>query len=168
MAAKSRNTKRDIDLTGEWATPPELFNQLDQKYHFTLDPCARSFNAKCKKYFTPKQDGLLQNWAGETVFCCPPSGRKNLKLWAKKCREESLKPDTTVVALLPTSMDSQWFHQNIYRQNGVTIEFLPSRVSFYNAAVPSWKNNGTQKNGRSNRPSMIVIMHGDKTPFAVR
>lgn len=48
----------------EWGTPQKLFDELDKHFHFTLDPCATAENAKCKKYFTKEQDGLLQMWGG--------------------------------------------------------------------------------------------------------
>lgn len=47
-----------------WATPQEFFDELDKEFHFNLDPCALPENAKCRKYFTPKTDGLSQNWGG--------------------------------------------------------------------------------------------------------
>lgn len=50
--------------TDNWATPQELFNELNSEFHFTLDPCADDKNHKCDKYFTRKEDGLLQNWGG--------------------------------------------------------------------------------------------------------
>lgn len=50
--------------TGQWATPQEFFDKLNEEFHFTLDPCALPSNAKCERYFTPQDDGLLQNWGG--------------------------------------------------------------------------------------------------------
>lgn len=47
-----------------WETPKELFDKLNREYNFTLDVCAIHKNAKCKKYFTPQQNGLKQNWGG--------------------------------------------------------------------------------------------------------
>ena len=44
--------------TDEWATPQDFFDELDGKFHFTLDVCATPSNAKCKLYFTKEQDGL--------------------------------------------------------------------------------------------------------------
>ena len=82
----------------EWATPQELFDKLNDEFHFTLDPCALPSNAKCAKYYTPEEDGLIQDWGGETVFCNPPYGRQ-LGSWVRKCREESWKPNTKVVML---------------------------------------------------------------------
>jgi len=50
--------------TDEWATPKLFFKELNNKYHFTLDPCATDENHKCDYYFTKEQDGLKQSWGG--------------------------------------------------------------------------------------------------------
>lgn len=70
--------------TDEWATPQWLFDKLNDEFHFTLDPCALPSNAKCAKFYTPSEDGLAQNWEGESVFCNPPYGRQ-LGAWVRKC-----------------------------------------------------------------------------------
>lgn len=51
-------------VTVEWATPADLFRQLDEEFHFTLDPCSTDANAKCEKHYTIETDGLTQNWGG--------------------------------------------------------------------------------------------------------
>lgn len=50
--------------TDLWATPQNLFDDLNQEFKFTLDPCATETNAKCHKFYTIEQDGLKQNWGG--------------------------------------------------------------------------------------------------------
>ena len=70
--------------TCEWETPQDFFDKLNKEFHFTLDPCATPDNAKCEKYFTKEQDGLKQDWTGETVYCNPPYGRE-MPLWIEKC-----------------------------------------------------------------------------------
>lgn len=50
--------------TPEWATPQDFFDDLDAEFHFNLDACATSENAKCKKYFTKDDDGLSKQWGG--------------------------------------------------------------------------------------------------------
>ena len=62
--------------TIEWGTPKELFKDLDEKFHFTLDPCSSELNHKCDKYYTKESNGLIQDWSGEVVFCNPPYGRE--------------------------------------------------------------------------------------------
>lgn len=50
--------------TDEWYTPMDFFEQLDEEFHFNLDPCATEENHKCDKYFTKEINGLLQKWGG--------------------------------------------------------------------------------------------------------
>lgn len=58
--------------TDNRATPQKTFDELDQEFKFTLDPCANSENHKCEKYFTKEIDGLKQSRDNENVFCNPP------------------------------------------------------------------------------------------------
>lgn len=52
----------------EWATPKEIYKQLDDEFHFNLDPCASDTNHKCDKYYTTENDGLSQDWGGAECF----------------------------------------------------------------------------------------------------
>lgn len=72
--------------TDEWETPQYLFDALDKEFHFTLDPCSTDENAKCEKHYTLAENGLAQDWRGETVFCNPPYGR-SIEAWCRKCCE---------------------------------------------------------------------------------
>lgn len=74
--------------SAEWATPQDFYDKLNAEFHFTLDPCATPENAKCEKFYTKEQEGLAQDWTGETVFCNPPYGRK-IGLWIEKCYKHS-------------------------------------------------------------------------------
>lgn len=57
--------------TDLWATPQKIFEELDAEFHFTLDPCAVPENAKCANFYTPEQNGLLQNWGGAKLLRKP-------------------------------------------------------------------------------------------------
>lgn len=129
--------------TDLWATPQDFFDELNKEFNFTLDPCATSDNAKCSKYFTINEDGLKQDWQGHTVFCNPPYGRA-IKDWVRKCYEESLKPNTTVVMLIPARTDTSYFHDYIY-QKAKEIRFVRGRLKF-----------GDAKNSAP-FPSMVVV-----------
>ena len=131
--------------TDNWATPQDFFNKLNEEFHFNLDPCADEFNHKCDKYFTEKQDGLLQKWGGNTVFCNPPYG-KVIGDWVKKAHEAAKEPNTTVVMLLPARTDTKYFHEYIYGKH--EIRFLRGRLKF-----------GDSKNAAP-FPSMVVVMKG--------
>lgn len=117
--------------TDLWATPRDFFDKLNAEFNFTLDPCATVENAKCEKFYTIVDNGLKQNWEGETVFCNPPYGRA-IKEWVKKCYIESQKTNTIVVALLPARTDTQYFHDFIYHK-AKEIRFIKGRLKFGNA-----------------------------------
>ena len=128
--------------TDLWSTPNDFFDKLNDEFHFTLDPCSTHENAKCYKHFTEEENGLLQDWGNEVVFCNPPYGRR-IKDWVKKSYEESQKGNTTVVMLIPARTDTIYFHEYIYHK--AEIRFIKGRLKFGNA-----KNSAPF-------PSMVVI-----------
>nr|DAU57694.1 MAG TPA: DNA N-6-adenine-methyltransferase [Caudoviricetes sp.] len=52
----------------DWATPQDFFDSLNEEFHFNLDPCADPENAKCDRFFTKEENGLLKDWGGELRF----------------------------------------------------------------------------------------------------
>jgi phage N-6-adenine-methyltransferase len=114
--------------TDSWATPIDLFERLDQVWHFDLDVCADPFNAKCDRFFTRADDGLAQTWAPAVCWMNPPYGRE-IKHWMRKAHDESLK-GATVVCLVPSRTDTRWWHD--YAMRG-RIEFIKGRLRFGDA-----------------------------------
>lgn len=121
--------------TDRWATPQDFFDKLNDEFQFTLDACADEFNHKCELYFTKEQDGLKQDWGGHTVFCNPPYGNKETGIWTKKCFEESKKPGTTVVLLIPARTDRIFSHEYIYGKS--EIRFIKGRLKFGDGKNPA-------------------------------
>lgn len=117
----------------EWETPQDVFDKLNAEFHFTLDPCCTEENAKCEKHYTVKEDGLAQDWTGETVFCNPPYGREMPK-WIRKCYEH-FKKGGTAVLLIPARTDTKAFHEYIYGK--AEIRFIRGRLKFGGADNPA-------------------------------
>lgn len=137
-------TQRKANASDEYATPQELFDELDAEFHFNLDPCSTHENAKCEKHFTLEEDGLTRSWSGHKVFCNPPYS--NIKQWVEKCYREAQADNTVVVMLIPSRTDTKYFHDFIYRR--AEIRFIKGRVQF----------NRIKMNAPF--PSMIVIFRG--------
>ena len=129
----------------EYETPQELFDSLNEEFHFTLDVCSTDLNAKCQKHYTKEQDGLAQDWSGEIVYCNPPYGREMPK-WIKKCYEHYIGEGIAVM-LIPARTDTKAFHEYIYGK--AEIRFIRGRLRFsgMNSSAPF--------------PSMIVIYRGN-------
>lgn len=130
--------------TDQWETPQDLFDELNNEFGFTLDPCADDNNHKCKKYFTKEIDGLSQCWKGESVFCNPPYGRE-IGSWVRKCYLHGKVGNCIAVMLIPARTDTRWFHEYIYNKKNVEVRFLKGRLKF-----------GGSKNSAP-FPSMVVI-----------
>lgn len=128
--------------TDSWATPINFFRELDEEFHFNLDPCADEFNHKCDRYFTVKENGLSQDWGGSSVFCNPPYGREIGK-WVEKAYRTNQEHGNLVVMLLPARTDTKWFHEFIYQK--AEVRFVRGRLKF-----------GDSKNSAP-FPSMVVI-----------
>ena len=131
--------------TNEWATPQWFFDELCAEFNFTLDPASTHENTKCIKHYTVDEDGLSQDWSGETVFCNPPYGRETKK-WVEKAYFESKKGVTTVL-LLPCRPDVSYFHD--YILPFAEVRFIRGRLKF-----------GGSKNSAP-FPSMVAIFRGN-------
>ena len=129
-----------------WPTPDHLFEKLNAEFRFELDVCCLPENAKCGKYFTPDDDGLLQNWFG-TVWCNPPYGNRIVD-WVEKAYRESHNGVTTVM-LLPVRTDTRWFHSWVIGK--AEIRFLKGRLKFGDAV------------NSAPFPSMIVVYNNNSS-----
>ena len=112
-----------------WETPQNLFDKLDKEFNFTLDVCATDETAKCNNYFTPKENGLIQEWKGN-CWMNPPYGRE-IGIWIKKAWEES-KKGAKVVCLIPARTDTKYWHEYIFTY-AAEIRFIKGRIKFGNS-----------------------------------
>ena len=121
----------------EWDTPDDFFKKLNEKYKFTLDPCANNKNKKAKLFYTKEEDGLTKDWEGHSVFMNPPYS--NIKNWIKKAFEEGSKDNTIVVCLIPSRTDTAYWHDYCFKSK--EINFIRGRLKFsnskYGAPFPS-------------------------------
>ena len=141
--------------TEERATPQDLFEKLNGRFWFTLDPCSTHENAKCKEHYTKEENGLIQDRSktAGSIFINPPYW-KTIGDRVKKAYEESLKHKNRIVMLLPARTDTKRFHNYIYNNDNATIHFIKWRLKFWNS-----KNSAPF-------PSMIVVYNtiiGSKT-----
>ncbi|MBI2798938.1 MAG: adenine methyltransferase [Gammaproteobacteria bacterium] len=122
--------KTDIHFSSasaEWETPQALFDAKNADYNFTLDVCATPENAKCARFFTREQNGLIQPWAPERCWMNPPYGRE-IGWWLKKAANEA-GYGAFVMCLVPARTDTAWWHDYVmfYSAN---IEYIRGRLKF--------------------------------------
>lgn len=127
--------------TDQWATPQNFFNELNKIFHFEIDVCADSDNAKCEKYFTEEMDGLKQEWKG-ICWMNPPYGRE-IGRWTSKANE-SYKNGATVVCLLPARTDTKYMQEHVFA-NAKYVGFVKGRLKFGDG------------NGSAPFPSLVAV-----------
>jgi len=114
--------------TNEWETPQWFFDELNEEFNFTLDPCSNG-NHKCDKFYTIKEDGLKQDWSKDVIFMNPPYGGHTGD-WIKKALDES-KKGSVVVCLIVSSTDRSYWHNYIFPYAS-QIRFIRGRLTFGN------------------------------------
>src|SRR5438128_1589559 len=98
--ARARSRNRPYDTYG---TPRPFWLALDREFHFTVDVAADDDHHMTERYYTPAENGLLQPWAGEVVWCNPPYS--DIAPWVSRGRAERENGATTVL-LLPARTGS--------------------------------------------------------------
>lgn len=118
-----------------WETPPEIFQPLNDFYDFTIDLAADASNHKLPRWIGPGSsintdlgDMTPRQVKDEICWINPPYGKylSDFTFWVKcmTC------VGTRVVALLPASIDTRWFWENVYPHAALygrrgRIQFLP-------------------------------------------
>ena len=114
-------------VTDNWLTPLELWEKLDAKWQFTLDPCGCAENPlpgmSNRTIFCTS--GLDIPWSRNRVFVNPPYS--NISEFAAKAY---ISRDTcNIVMLIPSRTDTRYWHDYI-ENKAMKVEFLPGRLKF--------------------------------------
>jgi hypothetical protein len=129
--------------TDMWATPADFFAKMRREFRFTTDVCAIKENAKCRRFFSPAQDGLKQKWTG-ICWMNPPYGRQ-IKHWVQKAYQSSLPP--------PSAILQQWFVSFLRARTRLGSMIIASRVKCDSFADAS--NSAAQKTPRRSRAVLL-------------
>ena len=136
----------------EYGTPRKLYDELNNEFHFDLDPCTTTDNPlQTPYYYTKEHDGLKEPWS-RTVFVNPPYGKDTVKWIEKAWHEIHFAKTELVVMLLPARTDVKWFHTYIYNKPNVEVRFIRGRLRF----ITTMGINNTAP-----FPSMLVIFRGN-------
>lgn len=108
-----------------WETPDSIYTPLNEEFNFTLDVAASAVNTKCQKYFDEDNDGLSKSWQGEICWMNPPYNK--VGKWIKKAYEEAILQGATVVCLVQSRTNTNWWHN--YCMKG-EVRFVRGRPKF--------------------------------------
>lgn len=165
-----------------WRTPDELYNQLNDEFHFDIDLCATAENSKCAwygkdfltgEYVNKDTGGVRENIQQFTnAFMNPPYS--NPKPFIEKAWENS--KHCKIVLLVKVDPSTKWWgtfwnytKQYKYQRDfepigpkpGCEVRFLPKRVHF--DPPIELVNSGEVENIAGNWYNITWIDRGDGT-----
>lgn len=144
----------DEKQSDKYGTPFELYNYLNERFHFNMDPCTSADNPLCTpEFFTTQSDGLVQDWRGP-VFMNPPYSK--VTPWVRKAWTESLQGQL-VVGLVRHDPSTQWWQQYV---NGKSLVLaVPYRLIFRDP------DSSVHEYRAYNFPSAVVLWLGDLSDY---
>lgn len=117
----------------DWGTPRDLFNELNDRYKFTLDGAAHQGNHKLPRWHGPGgelEDALKSDWKDERVFLNPPYDAESVYAFIGQALTSKAE---LVVCLVPAWTDRIWFHEWVLAaiENGwAQVHFIQGRIRF--------------------------------------
>ena len=133
----------------EWGTPQRIFDKLNEEFSFSLDACASEWNAKCPRYYTEDDDGLMLPW--ETWTWCNPPYSNIVDWYAKAAREATLGNSSVILTFART--DTKAFHE--YAARASAMVFLRGRIKFIDPAT-------REPGNAAPAPSVLVFFDANK------
>lgn len=127
---------KPVPSSDDWETPQDLFDDLNLRFHFDLDAAADRKNSKCSHHLGPGAmvpDALsVTEWSqyGRSIFVNPPYSKAAgpLEEWVKRMYLTTQTPNRLVVAILPATPNTLWFHR--YVVGSAAVFFPRGRVKF--------------------------------------
>ena len=117
----------------EWATPQDMFDNLNKVYSFDFDLAADEHNHKCARYFTAADDALKKEWHGN-CWLNPPygnTGETRLAKWVEKAHNEANTGNCQVTMLIPARTNTRWWHEHCMK--AAEVLFVCGRPRFGDA-----------------------------------
>lgn len=115
--------RRTAASSDEWWTPPALFDALGLR--FDLDAAAPPDGVPwipAERHFSPREDGLAQDWHGQRVWLNPPYSQA--ATWLDK-----LAIHGDGLALVFARTDTRWFHR--FAAEASALCFIRGRLRFH-------------------------------------
>lgn len=132
----------------DWRTEAAFFEALDSQCRFNFDLAASKSNRLCDKYYSSKDNALVQDWNKKRGWLNPPFER--LENWTAKGAETSWNAKSFCVMLTPARPDVGWW-QDIHLSCETLL--LKGRLKF-------WHPN-EQTTSAAPFPCQLLLFHAE-------
>lgn len=112
--------QEELSSSDEWSTPRVIFEQLHEKYRFTLDGAASGLNARLPNYLTKEMDALSLNVGKHRVWLNPPYSRGNLYRFVTWARRQAQK-GALVCCLVPAYTCERWWQNSVFNADAMDL-----------------------------------------------
>lgn len=114
-------------LAQTYGTPWYIVRALERELGrpFDLDCCAEKWSAKAPRFYTKRDDGLVQPWAPLT-WCNPPWAIQGV--WLARAAEIAERQRITVCCLVLASTSAQYWRPTVFER--ATCDFFENRIDF--------------------------------------
>lgn len=149
----------------DWETPPEVFNPLNEIFHFTVDCAASAENTKCPRFFGEGDNIILNDT--DSAFQNPPYTTTPRNLVFKIVNgvyEQARIHRVPVVILLPARTETKIWQKIIFKMDYQF--FFEGRLKFINPHLPSYRADGNFKISPAPFPSALGIMNASHEQLA--
>jgi phage N-6-adenine-methyltransferase len=126
------NRKMPAQKRGEskqdYSTPKDFLSAVEARFGpITFDLAANGRNKKHARFFSPKDDSLVQDWSlcGAHRWLNPEFGL--IAPWARKCAETNCS-DGIISLLTPAAVGADWFSDHVHGK--ALVLALNGRLSF--------------------------------------
>lgn len=168
--AAGRDGENRPEDSNAYETPRWLWEQLHREFGFEIDAFADDDNHKCGLYFTQERSAFANPWSfrafghsdvqrGPVVWCNPPYGQTYLGRCVRRMAQQSREHGATVVALVPPSTDTTWWHE-IVMPLASEIRLFNGRIRFEyrGQSIIVWDEKRGKLVEGSNRGSSCLIV----------
>lgn len=130
-----------IGKNDRWVTPQDLFDTACTEFgvYPKLDVCAEFNSAKCKKYITPEQDALKEQW-GVDFFMNPPYSK--IQQWMSYADSMQVFHNVNALILTFAKTDTAWWHDFVENRPRCKVKFVRGRIHFFEPDTGRESRNG--------------------------
>ena len=108
----------------DWKLPKEIFDKLNNEFHFDKELATSECNSLMENHFTEKENALKHKWIGRN-YVNPPF--KFASKWVKKAYNES-QNGGMICMVIPSKTNTIWWHR--YCMKAKEIRFICGRPLF--------------------------------------
>ena len=125
-----QRVRSEASHSDEYETPHTLYEDICNHFQIypDLDVCASEKVTKCRRFFSLKDNALVQDWYSYSVWVNPPHSKT--KEFVLKADQEWSEKNINIMMLVPANAVCAHYFSNIFNQEHAEYHRLAGRIRF--------------------------------------